>query len=369
MPEKKVLVAGASGLVGHAAIEEFVKAGWRVVGLSRRKPGDIPGAELIALDLLDREACERTLSGMSDVTHVVYAALQEQPGLFAGWLDESLMERNAAMLRNLFEPLSAVAKDLEHVTLLHGTKAYGLHHPAVGYAGVRIPLRERDPRKPHPNFYFLQEEYLLEQQRNANWTMTVYRPTFIYGTAPGNNMNPMLAIAVYASILREQGLPLLFPREGQTSGVHEAVDANLLGRAIVWGATSPAARNETFNVTNGDVFMWEHVWPAIAEEFGMRAEGARHMSFAEDLPKYDDDWARMVQKYGLDAPSSITEFVGYNSLVYTDLLFNPSQYPAPALNSTIKIRQAGFHECMDTEDMFRAQIRALRQKRAIPPIS
>jgi nucleoside-diphosphate-sugar epimerase len=38
----KVLVTGASGLLGVAAIEKFLSAGWDVVGVSRRKP-KLPG--------------------------------------------------------------------------------------------------------------------------------------------------------------------------------------------------------------------------------------------------------------------------------------------------------------------------------------
>lgn len=34
----KVLVTGASGLLGVAAIDKFLSAGWEVVGVSRRKP-------------------------------------------------------------------------------------------------------------------------------------------------------------------------------------------------------------------------------------------------------------------------------------------------------------------------------------------
>ncbi|MGE5596672.1 MAG: SDR family oxidoreductase [Hyphomicrobiales bacterium] len=364
----KVLVAGASGLVGHAAIEEFASMpGWQVVGVSRRTPNDVPGAGFLSVDLLDAGACERTFEAMGDVTHLVYAALQEEPGLMPGWLDAEVMERNAAMLRNLFEPLSRVATGLQHVTLLHGTKAYGLHHPSVGYAGVRIPLRERDPRNEHPNFYFLQEDYLREKQRGQSWAITVYRPTVIYGDAPGNNMNPTLAIAVYAALLRERGEPLHFPGRGAERVLREAVDARLVARAIAWGATAAGARKETFNLTNGDVFTWEGVWPAIAETLGMKVGEHRPMSFATDLPKQDPEWAALVEKHGLHAARSIVEFVGYNSLVYADVMMagvNPS--PVPALNSTIKARQAGFHDCMDTEDMFRQQFASLQERGVIP---
>jgi hypothetical protein len=36
--------------------------------------------------------------------------------------------------------------------------------------------------------------------------------------------------------------------------------------------------------------------------------------------------------------------------------------------STIKIRQAGFAECIDTEDMFRDLFRSLAAKRILPPM-
>jgi len=60
------------------------------------------------------------------VTHVVYAALFELPGLFRGWLEDEQILRNGAMCRNFFEPLLATASSLDHISLLHGTKAYGI---------------------------------------------------------------------------------------------------------------------------------------------------------------------------------------------------------------------------------------------------
>jgi len=45
----------------------------------------------------------------------------------------------------------------------------------------------------------------------------------------------------------------------------------LLARAIDWAGESHKAHNDTLNVTNGDVFVWENVWPAITEAVGMRA--------------------------------------------------------------------------------------------------
>ena len=271
----RVLIAGASGLVGYAAVRHFATLpGWEAVGVSRRVPVGLPEeAELLSVDLLDEAACERAFGAMSGVTHLVYAALQEIPGLMPGWVDPEVMERNARMLRNLFEPLSRAASGLEHVSLLHGTKAYGLHHPSIGVKGVKVPLREREPRREHPNFYFLQEDYLRERQAEGGWGLTTWRPTVIYGDAPGNHMNSIPVIAAYAALLREEGRPLDFPGRPGAPTLREAVDADLVAHALSWATTEPAAWGETFNLTNGDVFMWENVWPAIAETLGMEVGG------------------------------------------------------------------------------------------------
>jgi hypothetical protein len=256
------------------------------------------------------------------------------------------------------------------VSLLHGTKAYGLHHPEVGYGGVKIPLREREPRIPHRNFYFVQEDYLREKQVGSTWGLTVFRPTVIYGDAVGNNMNPIPAIAVYAAVLRERGEPLHFPGRRGSQGLREAIDASLVASALEWAATSGRAHGGTYNLTNGDVFMWPTIWPAIARSLGMQPGEQQPFSFADDLPGWNPEWSAIVQKYGLAAPGDITQFAGYNSLVYTDMVFSGGRGDrVPALNSTIAARQAGFTDCMDTEDMFVGQFQRLVAKGLMPPVS
>ncbi len=370
MATKRVLIAGASGLVGYAAVRHFATLpGWEAVGVSRRMPVGLPeAAELLSVDLLDEEACERAFGAMSDVTHLVYAALQEIPGLMPGWVDPEVIERNARMLRNLFEPLSRAASNLEHVSLLHGTKAYGLHHPSVGAKGVKVPLREREPRREHPNFYFEQEDYLRARQAEGGWGLTTWRPTVIYGDAPGNNMNPVPVIGAYAALLREEGRPLDFPGRPGAPTLREAVDADLVAHALSWATGEPNAWGGTFNLTNGDVFMWENVWPAIAETLGMAAGEPHETSLVEEMPKRADDWAALVEQHGLTSPADLMAFCGYNSLVYADTVLGaPNRPPLPILNSTIAARQAGFTECMDTEDMFRKWFSRLQETGAIPP--
>ena len=81
----KVAVFGGSGVVGRAVLEDLSAAGISCIALSRRPP-DLLGINFVALDLNDAwHAKLAWLAHLSDVTHVVYAALYEQPGLIAGW--------------------------------------------------------------------------------------------------------------------------------------------------------------------------------------------------------------------------------------------------------------------------------------------
>ena len=176
----------------------------------------------------------------------MYAAVYEKPGLIAGWQDPDQMSTNLAMLRNLIDPLSKAGR-LEHVTVLQGTKAYGVHlHP------IRIPARERYPRDPHANMYWLQEDYIRAAAARAGFAWTIFRPTIVLGPNVGVAMNTIPIIGIYAALCKEQGLPFGYP--GHTPYVREAVDAPLIGRAAVWAAQTPAAAGEHFNLTNGEVF-------------------------------------------------------------------------------------------------------------------
>ena len=360
---KTVLIAGASGVVGRAAVEHFATLeGWRVIGVSRRVPEDMPtNATFLSVDLMDRAACEAALSTMSDVTHLIYAALYEKPGLLAGWQERDQMDTNLTMLDNLFTPLEAAAKGLQHVSLLQGTKAYGAH-----LRPVKVPARERWARDNHENFYWLQEDYLRVCQPGKDWAWTILRPQIVFGHAVGAPMNLLAAIGVYAAVMKKLGRPLTYP--GGPPAVNEAMDANLLARMLEWAATSEECRNETFNATNGDVFVWPYIWPAIAAAFDMEAGDPAPMMLSQEMPKLSDVWDEIVREHGLK-PYSMAELVG-DSFIYADALMatGRDRAPPPVIVSTIKARQAGFADCIDTEDMFAQWFNRLRAMRILPPL-
>jgi len=360
--KKKVLIAGASGLVGFGAVRHFAKLkDWEVVAVSRRIPEGIEGVTFISVDLKDADRCREVFGRMSDVTHLVYAALTEKPGLIEGWRDSDQMQQNLTMLQNLFEPLQSAAKNLEHVTLLQGTKAYGAH-----LGPIPIPARERAPRHRHENFYWLQEDYLRSKQAGNRWHWTILRPQIVMGEAIGGNLNLIPAIGVYAAVRREAGLPLPFP--GAMESVFEMVDTDLLASAMQWAAASPAARNEIFNLTNGDVASWEDLWPTIADALGMETGPPEPISLGIEMPKREAEWAAIVRKYNLRAPANLYAFVG-ESFFFADACFASLAKVRPMLVSTIKARQAGFQDCIDTQDMLRKWFKRFQDSRLLPPLS
>ena len=357
---KTILIAGASGLVGTAAALEFLDAGWNVVALSRRRPEFLEGRVYphLPLDLQDAGACAEAAAGLKDVTHVLYTAVFELPGLIQGWSDPVQIETNGRMLRNLMDPLFDVAS-IEHVSLLQGTKAYGGH-----VKPMRVPAREDQPRVEHPNFYWLHEDYIREQSAARGFSFTIFRPQLIVGPNYGVVMNLPPVIGAYAAIRRAEGLAFCFP--GGADWVWEAVDTRLIARAALWAARASAAANETFNLTNGEVFSWRDMWPALADALGVEAGPDEPLSMAEYLPARAGLWDEIVRRHGL-RPIPLPEVLG-ESHYYADLCFayGVAEPPAPVFVSTVKIKQAGFTDTWHTEKSFCHWLSFLRKYKVLP---
>lgn len=359
-----LLVAGASGVIGAAAVELFGSTpGWTVTALSRRRPFVSPSAHFThaGADLRDEADCARLAGSLPPVTHLIYAAVSEAPGLAAGWVDEALMETNGQMLRNLLGPL-ANSGSLRHVSILQGGKAYGAHlHP------VTVPLRESEPRDPHANFYWLHEDFTLEQAARHGFSFTIWRPQILLGGAPGAAMNPVAAIGAYAAICRERGLPFVLP--GESESLWQMVDADLLARAFAWAARSPQAADETFNITNGDLFVLRHAWTELAHRLALDCAGPAPASLAEFFAQAEnrESWMRLATRHALGV-EGLDDLLG-ESHHYLDLLTSPriAAKQSPMIVSTIKIRQAGFGDCRDSLESLLAQLARMVDLGLLPP--
>jgi len=350
MAKNKALIAGATGVVGRNLLRHLVElGGWEIVTLSRRKP-DVEGSyEHICVDLMDAASCRTRLSHLADVTHVFFAACAAKPDL------AELVNSNVALLRNLVETIEPVAANLEHIHCMHGSKWYGSH-----LGPYKTPAKENDPRHMPPNFYYNQWDYLVERQQGKSWTYSSARPHAVSGFATGNPSNLTMVIAIYAAISRELGLPLCHPgTPGNYSALYQCTDSGLLARAMVWMATTPGCANQAFNITNGDLIRWENTWPKIADYFDMETGPRRQISLVKYMEDKGPVWDAIVMKYGL-RPFSYREIVSWP---YGDFVFTP-QYDI--ISDTGKARRFGFHESVDTEEMFFRLWNEMRASNIIP---
>jgi nucleoside-diphosphate-sugar epimerase len=348
--QRTVIVAGVYGVIGRAAaIRLAAQPDTQVIGLSRRTERPIEGVRMLSVDLLDPAQVRERLTGLLDVTHIVFGAYIEKPTA----AEKSTV--NVAILRNLLDVVEDTSPGLRHVTFYQGGKAYG-----ADLGPFKTPAREDDPRLMPPNFYYDQEDLLRERQRGKAWSFTALRPEAVCGFATGNPMNLLTVIAVYAAISKELGIPLRFPgTEAAYRALYQVSSADILAEAADWAGTAPEASNAIFNITNGDYFRWQHMWPRIARMFGMEWADPIPMPLASYMADKAPLWDKMVEKYGLDPiPYDKVASWAFGDFIFASGFDN--------ISSTIKARRAGFHSCIDTEDMFRQQFEHLRAMKLIP---
>ena len=157
----------------------------------------------------------------------------------------------------------------------------------------RVPAREnRSEMHEQPNFYWNQERFIRERQRGKGWRWSILRPVLIVGNSVGSAMNVIPALGVYAALMRRAGKTALdYP--GGVGRVAQAVDTDLLARAIAWSGEPEKAANEIFNVTNGDVFVWPNVWPAIADALGMAPGAHVPLALDKEIRPREAEWAEI----------------------------------------------------------------------------
>ena len=354
LARKKAVVVGAQGVVGRYIVADLLARGeWDVVGLSRRTA---PGSERlvnISVDLLDLEDCGRKLSALGDVTHLFYAAFQATAGAASGYAANIASNRD--MLVNALSAIERASPVLRRVVLVTGTKYYGVH-----LGPVRTPMRETDPRHMPPDFYFDQVDWLTAFQKGKRWTWAELRPQTLCGFAPGTAMSILPAIAVYAAISKELGLPLRFPgKPGAWSAIYQVTDSEHFARAAHWAATEPRCANEAYNVTNGDYFRWCNLWPRIAEVFQMPAGDVQTVRLSEQMADKADLWEAMKARHGLE-PHRYDEIVAWP---FADYVFGMEW---DVMSNVTKSRQHGFHDVVDSEDMFVRLLKRFRAERIVP---
>jgi len=352
--KKKAVVVGALGVIGRYIVEKLLAEGdWQVTGLSRRPAKNGPRYSHISVDLLDHEDVAKKLAGLNDITHVFYAAFQPGTGNAAGYA--SVIAPNRDMLVNSVSAIAKASRSLERVVLVTGTKYYGTH-----LGPLKTPMRETDPRHMPPDFYFNQIDWLTDCQRGEKWSWTELRPQTLCGFAPGTAMSILPAIAVYAAISKELGLPLRFPgKPGAFGTIYQVTESSHFASAALWAATEKRAGNQAYNITNGDYFRWRNVWPRIAAVFDMKTGDVQTISLTQHMAEKGELWVHMTKKHGLKK----FDFGQLVAWPFADYVFGSDW---DVMSDVTKSRLHGFHDVVDSEAMFERLLKRFREEKIVP---
>jgi nucleoside-diphosphate-sugar epimerase len=353
--KRHLIVFGGYGVIGTGVVTHFLDMpNWGITTVGRSPvPKKLfdgrPVPSHVQVDLFDAKASASALASLSDVTDVVFCAYIERETMAA------TVAPNVAILDNALEGLRVAGAHPGHVVLIGGGKSYGEHLGAY-----KTPAKERDARFMGPIFYNDQEDLLWERAGKDGFAWTVLRPDAMLGPSIGSPMNMLMGIAAYASVSKELGIPLRFPGSlAAWSALHQATDAGVLAEAVEWALTSGAAHGEIFNVTNGDNFRWKHLWPEIASVFAMDTAPPQPMCLAEQMADKGALWQGMIERHGLRP-------IPWKQLAAWPFVDGWFAMDSDMVQSTIKIRQAGFKGCADTHDALIAALKRLKQQKIVP---
>lgn len=319
-----MLVVGGSGVTGRGAIAALQDSNWQITTLSRtqQSPYDQPH---LSADLLDKDALEKHLNALKTITHIFYAALKPSA-------DASVeAQENGAMFKNVIETVLKANAPLQRVTFLQGGKVYGAH------LGVyKSPAREDDSQHFPPNLYFEHENYARTlSQKGVKWT--ALRPDIIIGHSLASAMNLGNVIGIYGTLCKHFGVAMQFPgSEAAYNVLVNVTNAKLLGKALVWACENN--KDGAYNITNGDQFRWKHIWPRIAQWFGLEVGQPQPINLQQRLNNFaSDTWQQLAADYGL-AQSDINQLAQGS---FGDFIFHVE---TDAIFDVTKARQAGFNE-------------------------
>ncbi|MBB1140170.1 SDR family oxidoreductase [Myroides sp. WP-1] len=355
--KNSALVVGVSGIAGSNLAEELIAQGWTTYGLARNPLVGIEGLIPVKADILQVSELEKALASVAP-THVFFTTWMR------GANEDENIQLNSALVRHVLAALSP-KNTVKHVALVTGLKHYlGPFDSYVKSGKLPLtPVREEHPRLPLPNFYYNQEDEVYQAAARDGFTWSIHRPHTIVGCAKGTNlMNMGTTLAVYASICKAEGKPMIWPgSEAQWNGLSDVTDAKQLAKQLVWAAQEEKAANQAFNIVNGDVFRWNQLWFELAAWFEIEALGfdKEIRPLQKQLEGKESLWKELGLAHGL----KITDLNQLASPWHTDLDLGR---PLEVVTEMSKSRQLGFSAYQTTRDSFFDLFEKLRTERFIP---
>ncbi|KAJ8773272.1 hypothetical protein K2173_028449 [Erythroxylum novogranatense] len=361
------LVVGITGIVGNSLAEilplsDTPGGPWKVYGVARY-PRPFWNAdhsvEYIQCDVSDSTDTNSKLSRITDVTHIFYVTWAN------GSKEAENCQVNGRMFRNVLNAVIQNAPNVRHISLQTGSRHYIGPFESFG-KGVshEPPFTEDLPRLSVPNFYYTLEDIMFEVvEKKEGMTWSVHRPDQIWGFSPYSLMNIIGTLCVYAAICKHEGKPLMFPgTKAAWESYSIASDADLIAEHQIWAAVDPYATNEAFNINNGDVFKWKHLWKILAEQFGIEeygfGEGVGRVSLVATMKGKERVWEEIVRKNQLQA----TKLEDVGNWWFGDLILS-GEAPISTVN---KSKEYGFLGFRNSKNSFISWIDKMKAYKIVP---
>ncbi|RAL02178.1 SDR family oxidoreductase [Aspergillus ibericus CBS 121593] len=312
----------------------------------------VSGVDLLVSDdaVLGKTLAEKIPSAET-ISHVYYAAYR------ASDVPADECRLNKEMLRAAVQTLETLSSKLSFVTLITGTKAYGVYLLDKFPFRDQVPLKEDLPRVPaeyaQDLFYYHEVDLLQELSTGKRWSWCEVRPDVIVGVAPFGNANCMAqTMGIYLSLYRElegEGARVPFPGN-ETTWRLLSTDSNqdIIARFCIHASMQPREKVHTraFNIADSArPVSWSERWPALAAYFGLEGVGPNEASLHPTV-YMDQNWERLQ---ALCRDRGLKEDVIYRSMHNTGARMGSLRlmdFDRPF--DLTRARALGFEEEMDT---------------------
>ncbi|CAF0874740.1 unnamed protein product [Adineta ricciae] len=364
-------VWGANGISGIGMIDTLIDQSYsefsKIICISRR-PMQINLTDdrihFISIDVMEASIDDIVdelikVDGRT-ITHMFHYA-------YISKMDETEQDHvNKVLLQKALDVTAKIAgQNVKCVSLQTGYKYYGAHKGPQHMPTQ--PFVEDAPRHEGVNFYYSQEDLIKEYAQKNKWNYSITRPNLIIGVSKGNFMNFAVSLAIYASVQKEKGEPLIFPGHELAWNIVLDHSSSLNNaRFQLWAATNGHTANEIFNIHNGDKVQFRILWPKFEKYFGFahheqkfpENKMAPQLVLFEYMTQNRAVWDEVVQRHNLDQAS-----FDYATWMFSFFLLN---VPYNIEGDLSKARKYGWTTTVDTADAYIQCFDRLKQMKVIP---